>query len=293
MRLPLSTLEVFDAIAREGSLRAAATRLGLQPSTVSHQLKALEGQLGVTLFARTTRSIALTEAGQALFRGSNPAFDQIEAALQAARDTGRSRRGSLRLTMPGFAYDMVVADKLKSFREAHPDVELEISINETFVDLFEDRFHAGIRLGDRVDPDMIAVRVSPPLGIAVLASRSYLDRHGEPATPQELAAHECIRYRFGRSRRYAPWDFIGPNGRYSVEVSGNLVVNTLPSLYSAVRQGLGLGYSFADYRPPGTQSDIVPLLQEFTEPIAGTYLYYPREYRSVELLRLFIDHVRC
>ena len=292
MRLPLATLEIFDAIAREGTLRGAAKRLGLQPSTVSHQLKALETQLGVTLFSRTTRSVTLTEAGQALFRGANPAFDQLEAAIQAAKDTGRSRRGSLRITMPGFAYDMVISDKLRSFRETYPDIDVEISINESFVNLFEERFHAGIRLGDRIDPDMIAIRISPPLPLAVLASRDYLDKHGEPATPQEIVDHECIRYRFGESGRFAPWEFVGSEGRYSVEVSGHLVVNTLPSLYSAIGDGLGLGYSFADYRPPGTNTDIVALLQAFTEPIAGTYLYYPREYRSVELLRLFIDHIR-
>ena len=161
MRLPLTTLEIFDAIAREGTLRGAANRLGLQPSTVSHQLKALEAQLGVVLFSRTTRSVALTEAGQALFRGANPAFDQIAAAIQAAKDTGRSRRGSLRITMPGFAYDMVISDRLKSFRQTYPDIDVEISVNESFVNLFEERFHAGIRLGDRIDPDMIAIRISP------------------------------------------------------------------------------------------------------------------------------------
>jgi DNA-binding transcriptional LysR family regulator len=292
MRLPLTTLEIFDAIAREGTLRGAAQRLNLQPSTVSHQLKALEAQLGVALFTRTTRSVTMTDAGQALFRGANPAFDQIEAALQAAKDAGKSRRGSLRITMPGFAYDMVIAQKLKSFRDAYPDIEVEISINESFVDLFEERFHAGIRFGDRIDPDMIAVRLSPTHPLAVLASRDYLDTHGTPATPEDVLDHECIRYRFGGSGRFAPWEFVGPDGRYSVGVSGHLVVNTLPSLYSAIANGLGLGFSFAEYRPPGTTPDLVPLLQEFTEPVAGTYLYYPREYRSVELLRLFIDHVR-
>ena len=292
MRLPLSTLEIFTAIAREGSLRAAADRLGLQPSTVSHQLKTLEAQLGVSLFSRTTRSIALTEAGRVLFRGTSPAFDEIEAAVQASKDTARSQRGALRITMPGFAYDMVIADTLPSFREAYPDVELEISIDETFVDLFEGRFHAGIRLGDRVDPDMIAVRITPPLALAVLASDDYIRKHGSPESPQELLEHECIRYRFGQSGQFAPWEFVGPEGRYSVNVSGKLIVNTLPSLYSAVAEGLGLGFSFADYRPDGIGASVVPLLQNVTEPIAGTYLYYPREYRSRELLRLFIDHVR-
>lgn len=292
MRLPLSTLEVFDAIAREGTLRGAAKRLGLQPSTVSHQLKTLEAQLGVVLFSRTTRSIALTEAGETLFRGTSPAFDQIESAIQAAKDTGHSRRGSLRITMPGFAYDMVIAEKLRSFRMAYPDIEVEISINESFVDLFEERFHAGIRFGDRIDPDMIAVRITPPQPLAVLASRDYLRKYGTPATPREVLSHECIRYRFGDSGQFAPWEFTGSDGRYSVAVSGHLIVNTLPSLYSAIGDGLGLGYSFAEYRPTGSRKNIVPLLEDFIDPIAGAYLYYPREYRGVELIRLFVEHLR-
>lgn len=293
MRLPFATLEVFEAIARNGSLRAAAQSLGLRPSTVSHQLKNLEDQLGVALFARTTRSLALTEAGQLLHRGCGPALEQLEAAIEAARDAGRSRRGSLRVTMPGFAYDMFVADKLQSFRQAYPDIELEISIDEAFVDLFESRFHAGIRLGDRLDPDMVAVRIGPPLGLAVLASRAYLSRHGEPSSPQQLPAHECIRYRFA-SGEFAPWEFVGAEGAYAVKVSGNLIVDTLPALYSAVAAGLGLGYAFADYRPggPAAASEIVPLLQEFTAPIVGTYLYYPREYKSRQPLRLFIEHLK-
>ncbi|MEM7394890.1 MAG: LysR substrate-binding domain-containing protein, partial [Verrucomicrobiota bacterium] len=273
-------------------LRGAAARLGVQPSTVSHQLKSLEAHLGISLFSRTTRSVALTEAGQALFRGANPAFDQLQAALQAARDAGRSQRGSLRITMPGFAYDMVVADKLPDFRDAYPDIELEISVDETFVDLFEGQFHAGIRLGDRVDPQMIAIRVSPPLPLAVLGSEDYLSRRGEPATPQDLPHHDCIRYRFGQSGQIAPWDFVGPAGTYSVAVKGPLILNTLPAMYSAVSSGLGLGYSFADYRPAGTESGVRSLLRKFTESISGAFLYFPREYRSVELLRLFVDHIR-
>ncbi len=291
MRLPLTTLEIFNAIADEGSLRAAANRLGLQPSTVSHQLKTLEKQLGISLFSRTTRSIKLTEAGLALFRGANPAFDQIKAALQSARDTGRSQRGELRITMPGFSFDMTIREKLASFRQLYPDIELEISIDETFVDLFDGRFHAGIRLGDRVDPDMIAIRISPPHRLAVLGSQEYIEKHGQPAHPSQLLNHQCIRYRFGRSGQLAPWEFINEEGKYSVGVSGNLVVNTLPSLYTSVADGLGLGFSFAEYRPNG-ESNVVPLLTEFIEPIPGTFLYYPREYKSVELLRLFIEHVR-
>ena len=150
--------------------------------------------------------------------------------------------------MPGFAYDMVIAEKLRGFRDAYPDIEVEISINESFVNLFEERFHAGIRFGDRIDPDMIAVRISPPHPLAVLTSRDYLDIHGTPTTPQDLLDHDCIRYRFGGSGRFAPWEFVGPDGRYSVEVSGHLVVNTLPSLYSAIGKCWPRAASWIDRR---------------------------------------------
>ena len=249
MRLPLTTLEIFNAIAEEGSFRAASRKLGLQPSTVSHQLKTLEDKLGVSLFSRTTRSVKLTEAGQVLYRGSNSAFGQIEAAIQSARDAGGSKRGTLRITMPGFAYDMIVADKIASFRALYPDVDLEISIDETFVDLFDNEFHAGIRIGDRVEQDMIAVRISPPLRLAVLTSEAYLRKHGAPSHPHDLLDHECIRYRFGQSGRLASWDFVEEGKKYSVNVSGKLIVNTLPSLYASVADGLGLACSFSDYRP--------------------------------------------
>lgn len=272
-------------------MRKAAERLNLKPSTVSHQLKTLEEQIGVTLFHRTTRTVTLTEAGQLLFRGSSPAFSELEAAVQSARDAGRSHRGSLRVTMPGFVYDLVVANQIKSFRDAHPDIELEISVNETFVDLFESEFHAGIRLGDRVDPDMIAVRLSPPMRMAVLASEEYLKERGVPETPEKLVEHECIRYRFATTGQFAPWEFADGDGSpYSVTVGGNLIVNTLPSLYAAVAQGLGLGYSFSEYRPNGVR--VVSILEEHINPLSGMYFYYPREYRTRHLIRLFVDHLR-
>ena len=138
---------------------------------------------------------------------------------------------------------------------------------------------------------MIAVRITPPHQMAVLASHDYIEKNGEPKSPEELLKHECIRYRFGQSGQLAPWEFKGRDGRYTVDVSGNLTVNTLPSLYTAISSGLGLGYSFAHYRPTN-ETNLIPLMTDLIEPLSGTYLYYPREYKSLELLRLFIDHIR-
>ena len=293
MRLPLALLEVFDAIARAGSMRGAAEALNLTPSTVSHQLKALERQLGTTLFIRTTRSVTMTEAGRALSRGSLPAFDQLNEALQSARDVGGSTRGTLRITLPEFAYHMLLAPLVVSFRAAWPEIELELVMTDAFVDLVESGYHAGIRQGDRVEQDMVAIKIGEALPIAVYGSREYLDRRPIPRQPRDLLAHDCIRYRFHRSGRIAPWLFDGPNGAYQVEVTGGLIVSDLPTLYTMIADGLGLGYVFRDAPPAEMRRDrLVSLLADHLVPIPGLYLYFPREYRAMQPLRLFIEHVR-
>lgn len=293
MRLPLALLEVFDAIARAGSMRGAAEALNLTPSTVSHQLKALERQLGTTLFIRTTRSVTMTEAGRALSRGSLPAFDQLHEALQNARDVGGSTRGTLRITLPEFAYHMLLAPLVVSFRAAWPEIELELVMTDAFVDLVESGYHAGIRQGDRVEQDMVAIKIGEALPIAVYGSKEYLDRRSGPRQPRDLLAHDCIRYRFHRSGRIAPWLFDGPNGAYQVEVTGGVIVSDLPTLYTMIADGLGLGYVFRDAPPAEMRRNrLVSLLEDHLVPIPGLYLYFPREYRAMQPLRLFIEHVR-
>lgn len=293
MRLPLSTLEVFNAIAETGSLRAAAQRLGLQPSTVSHQLKTLEQKVGTSLFVRTTRKVTLTDAGRALSQGTGPAFEQLENAMVRAREAGQVLRGDLRITLPEFAYEMIVKDRLPSFSQLYPEINLEFSVTEAFIDIVEQGFHAGIRLGDRIDPDMISVRLHPQLHLSVLASRAYIEEHGSPEAPLDLLNHNCIRYRFQRSGRFAPWTFLGPEGEYDIAVSGSYIVNTLPSLLSQVQSGLGLGYTFSKYALYQHQTDaIVHLFQEQIPKLTGVFLYFPQEYRNNQILRCFIEHFR-
>ena len=293
MRLPLATLEVFEAIARAGSMRRAADMLGLTPSTVSHQLKALEAQLGTALFVRTTRSITMTEAGRVLSRGVVPAFAQLGEALQGARDVGGSTRGSLKITLPEFAYHMLLAPLIVSFRAAWPEIELELIVTDAMVDLVEAGYHAGIRQGDRVEQDMVAIRIGEPLALAVYGSPAYFERRPVPQAPRDLLGHECIRYRFHRSGRIAPWIFSGPGGSYSVDVTGGLIVSDLPALYAMIADGLGLGYVFRDGPPEALRREwLVAVLEPHLEPLPGLYLYFPHAYRAMQPLRLFIDHVR-
>lgn len=293
MRLPLPTLEIFDAIAREGSFKGAANRLGLQPSTVSHQLKTLEAQLGTALIIRTTRSLSLTEAGRALLRGAGPAFDQLADAVESARSVGHAPRGALCLAMTDFVYELYVSQALESFRSTYPDIEIEMAFTDALTDLLSEELHAGFRLGDRIAPDMVAVRLSQSEPLAVLASPRYLERRGIPNAPAELLKHDCIRYRFPTSRQIAPWTFIDQSQDYTVEVTGPLIVNTLPAVVDLALKGHGLIFTFRDYCADQiTQGTLVPVLQDHLGNTPGTYIYFPREYRNMVPLRLFIDHLK-
>lgn len=293
MRLPLATLEIFTAIAHHGSFRAAADALGIKPSTVSHQLKSLEDQLGTALFIRTTRSVSLTEAGRALIRGAGPAFEQLTEAIESARSSGHAARGSLKLAMPDFAYHLLVSPAIKSFSEAYPEIELELSLTDALSDILGEELHAGIRLGDRIAQDMVAVRLTQPLPLTVVASPGYLEANGTPQIPRDLLDHSCIRYRFQSSGRIAPWDFQGDDGDYSVEVQGALVANTLPASVDLARQGLGLIYTFTDYvREDLASGDLVSVLDDHLGPTPGLFFYFPREYRAMMPLRLFLQHLQ-
>ncbi|MFC3612281.1 LysR family transcriptional regulator [Lutimaribacter marinistellae] len=292
MRLPLSMLEVFAAIARHGSLRAAADALGLKPSTVSHQLKSLEDHLDTALFIRTTRSISLTEAGRALIRGAGPAFDQLAEAVESARTTGHAARGTLRLAMPEFVYHLFVAPALTGFCAKYPEIELELSLTDALSDILGEELHAGFRLGDRIAQDMVAVRLTPPLALAVAASPDYLAKHGAPHTPRDLLQHNCIRYRFQSSGRIAPWVFEAAGDPFTVDVQGGLVTNTIPASIDLAKRGLGKIYTFryciSDELFNGT---LVSVLEEHLGTTPGIFLYFPREYRSMMALKLFREHL--
>ncbi|NOD36497.1 MULTISPECIES: LysR family transcriptional regulator [unclassified Ruegeria] len=293
MRLPLATLEVFTAIAQQGSLRAAAEALGVKPSTVSHQLKSLEDQLGTALFIRTTRSISLTEAGRALIRGAGPAFDQLSEAVESARSTGHAARGTLKLAMPEFAYHLYVSPILNSFCAKFPEIELELSLTDALSDILGEELHAGFRLGDRVAPDMVAVRLTRPLPVAVTASPAYLTAHGTPKEPRDLLEHNCVRYRFHSSGQIAPWSFNSKDGSYSVQVQGNLITNTLPASVDMAKLGLGLVYTFRAYVAAEIDAGLLkPVLEDHLGLTPGIFLYFPREYRSMMPLKLFIEHIK-
>lgn len=294
MRLPLSTLEVFNAIAKEGSLRAAAQVLAVKPSTVSHQLKSLEDQLGTALFIRTTRSISLTEAGRALVRSSGPAFDQLTDGLESARTAGHAARGTLKLAIPEFAYHLLVRTLLMSFQENYPEIEVELSLTDALTNILDDGLHAGFRLGGLIAQDMVAISLTAPLKSALVASPEYLKKHGTPKDPIELLGHNCLRYRFQSSGRIAAWTFSGSGGEYPVEVRGSLIANSSPVTIDLAVQGLGIAYTFHDYCTDALASgQLVEILVKHQVSMPGVNIYFPREYRAMAPLKLFVQHLKA
>jgi DNA-binding transcriptional LysR family regulator len=290
VRAPISEIEVFLAIVREGSLRAAARSLGVGAPAVSHRLKALERKLGVALMVRTTRSIELTEAGRTLLAGAAPAFRQLNDAIERTRVIGTSTTGTLRLTLPRSAYRIVIAPALADFQVLYPDVRLELSIDEGLVDIVREGFHAGFRLGDRLTSDMVAVRLTDPLASCYSAAPSYLDAFGRPRHPRDLLNHKCVRYRFVTANRIWDWHFVEDGQTKVVDPPTRLVFDSMQSVMQAVRDGNGIGWSLraviADDIEAGALETV---LDAYAPTMPPFYLYYPEQNRRLKLLRLFID----
>ncbi len=292
-KLPISGIEVFLAVARHGSLKRASEALGVRSPAISYQLKTLEERLGTALFLRTTRSVKLTDAGRALLARAQPAVTQLEEALEEARASSHVRKGSVRVTLPYFAYELTIAKKLSAFQVAYPEIELELSFNEAFEDIVTESFHAGVRSGSHIRDDMIAVRLTPPLKQVFFASSAYLDKHGRPERPEDLLKHNCIRYRYIASKRIADWEFNGPEGVTTVDVKGRLIVNSTSALISAVRDGLGIGWLFrANIENELATGKLQSVLDDYAVQEPGHFLYYPKANANIEVLRVFIDFMK-
>ena len=289
-RAPISGIEVFLAIVREGSLRAAARSLGVGAPAVSHQLKAFERKIGVDLLVRTTRSIELTDAGRTLLAGAAPAFKEMIDAIEGTRVIGNSNTGTLRLTLPRSAYKMIIAPVLADFQARYPDVCLDLSINEGLVDIVKEGFHAGFRLGDRLTTDMVAVRLTGPLTPCYSAAPSYLAAFGRPQHPRDLLNHKCVRYKFVTSNRIWDWQFVEDGQTKSVDPPTRLIFDSMQSVMQAVRDGNGIGWSLRAVIEDDLQAGALEtVLDPYVTELPPYYLYYPEQNRRLELLRLFIE----
>lgn len=275
-RNDLTDMLWFIAVAEERNFTRAAARLGTSQSTLSHTIKQLEARLGVRLLTRTTRSVSPTEAGERLLQALAPRLDEIESDIDQILASKDKPSGTVRITLPDHALEWIVWPKLKPILAEHPDIKLELNIDNGFRNIVEERFDAGVRLGESVDRDMIAVRISPDWRLVVVASPEYLASHPEPRTPQDLVDHNCINHRQGHSGGLYAWEFSKDGRDMRVRVDGNLTFNSSIVMVDAVLSGMGIGYIPESLVVEHIEAGrLVRLLDAWTPTFAGYYLYYP------------------
>ncbi|HEX7920903.1 MAG TPA: LysR family transcriptional regulator [Bradyrhizobium sp.] len=288
----LDGVEAFLAVAQHRSFRRAATELAVTPSAISQAVRALEARLGAVLFIRTTRSVGLTEAGERFLTRARPAFEELVAASGAARELGQKPAGLLRITVPRSVVPILLEPLIASFCKAYPEIEVELAASEELVDLAAGGFDAGIRMGQFINPDMVAVRLTKPFPFAVVGSPDYLARRGRPKRPDDLREHTCLRLRRSNGG-LAPWS-LNDNGR-SIElaVSGSFIGHDFPTLVGAAIEGVGLAQVPAPLISGAVkEKKLVRVLEPFATTTPGVFLYYPGHRQIMPKLRAFIDHVK-
>ena len=289
----LNDLAALVAVADAASFTLAAARLGMSPSALSHAIKALEARLGVRLLARTTRSVAPTAAGDRLLATLRPALADIDSELTALSGLRDKPAGTVRISTFRQAAETAVWPMLPAFLKAHPDIIVEMTIDDALVDIVADRYDAGIRFGELVDKDMVAVRVGPDIASAVVASPSYLARKKRPRVPQDLSQHQCIGYRNRTSGGLYPWEFEKGGRSLQVRVDGPLILNDSRFILAAALAGVGLAYAFeadvADYLAAG---HLVRVLKDWSWTAPGYHLYYPKQRHASPALLALVDAMR-
>lgn len=286
----MEAIRIFLAVAEARSFTAAAIRLGVTPAAASKAVKLLEAQHGVIVLVRNTRRVALTEAGSALYASLLAATTQIDEAFLALTRYRDRPAGTLRLTVPRALGALVLKGLAPRFQRAYPDVALDFSLDDGEVDLLEQGFDAGIRLGQQVAQGMAAVRLTDDLAWSVVGAPAYLARAGRPRIPEDLVRHATVRYRFHRSRALAPWSFVRDGDRFQVETGQRLVVNDTGLIADFVRAGLGLAYlPDIEIAADLAAGQIERVLQPFVPRTSGLFLYFAAKTQSQPKLRALID----
>jgi DNA-binding transcriptional LysR family regulator len=288
----LDGVEVFLAAAEHRSFRKAATALGVTPSAISQAVRTLEARIGATLFTRTTRSVGLTEAGERFLARAKPAFEELIAASDAARQLGQRPAGLLRLAVPRAVVPTLLEPLIASFCAAYPDVEVEIAASEAMVDLAAEGFDAGVRLGQFIAADMVAVPLSSPFRFIVVGSPNYFARRDRPLHPEDLQHHACLRLRRAAGT-LAVWSFVDHDEKIEVAVSGPLIANDFVTMLGAAIEGVGLAQMPAPVAAKAlAEGKLVQVLEPFAPMTPGVFLYYPSRRQTLPKLRAFIEHVK-
>jgi DNA-binding transcriptional LysR family regulator len=291
-RLELDDLDAFAAIARRRSFRQAALERGVSASTLSQTLRDLEARLGVRLLNRTTRSVALTEAGARLLEQLSPALAEIAQALDQVRDAGGRPRGSVRINAPEPAVELVLTPMVAPFLAAHPEIELEIISETGFVDIVAAGFDAGVRWGESLAQDMVAVPISGPQRYVLVGAPKLIAEVGAPQRPEDLLGKPCIRLRFP-SGLTPPWEFERDGREVKIEPQGRLTAGNVRLQLEAAIAGLGFYTTFEGYAAQAVADGrLVSLLEDWLPPFPGPFLYFPSRRHVPPALRAFVDFVR-
>lgn len=293
MQPDLNALSVFALVAEERSFRAAADRLGVTRSAVSQTMSRLEETLGIALVRRTTRSVSLTEEGERLYRQVAPSLAEMRAAVEAAGSLDERPRGQLRLAVSSIAERFLSGPFLASFASAHPDVQLDVNVTDEEFDIVAEGYDAGVRLGEVIEQDMIAIAVASEERQLAVCSPAYRDRFGAPAHPRDLAAHRCIGWRPTPKSAPYRWEFAEGGKEFSVSVEPEITTNDMALMVKLAVAGAGINFGMEEcFRPSIGRGELVPLLEDFCPRFAGFYLYYPNRRNISPKLRALVEHVR-
>jgi DNA-binding transcriptional LysR family regulator len=286
-------LSAFVAVAEHRNFTKAAAQLGISPSTLSQTIRLFEERLGVRLLNRTTRSVALTEVGERLLTEAQPVLDGIDKAVGAVNSFRDKPIGSLRLNVSRPAATVWISSILPRFLANFPEIKLEMIVDDSHSDIVSGRFDAGIRIGERIAKDMIAVRLLDAFRVIAVASPEYLSRHPRPMTPEDLHEHSCVRLRWDWDGSIQPWVFENANRRLEIPVDGSLVLNDMYLVMHAVLDGVGIGYiSEPIIEAQVAGGKLIPLLGDWCGHLSGVFLYYPSRRQLPGPLRAFIDFMR-
>lgn len=283
----------FLALAEDRSFTKAAAKLGITQSTLSHTIKRLETRLGLRLLTRTTRSVSLTEAGERLFNALLPRITAIRGELEALSDLRDKPAGTVRITLSDHALETVVWPKLQPVLKDYPDIRVELSRDNGLRNIVEDGFDAGVRLGESIEKDMIAVRIGPDWRMLVVASPDYLAGKPMPQHPQDLVGHNCINMRQATGGGLYAWEFEKDGQELRVRVTGQLTFNTSYPMVDAAVKGLGVAYVPEDLVATELSAGtLITLLEDWTPPFPGYYLYYPSRHQNAPAFRVIVDALR-
>ncbi|ROQ25797.1 LysR family transcriptional regulator [Gallaecimonas pentaromativorans] len=288
-----SDLLAFIAVAKERSFTRAAASLGISQSALSHTIRKLEERLGIRLLTRTTRSVSPTQAGERLLTRVAPHFEEIDAELAGLNELKEKASGSIRISASDHAIDTILWPKLAPFLKEHPDIHVELNSDYGLTDIVEHRFDAGVRFGERLGKDMIAVRIGADLRMAAVASPEYLASHGHPKTPQDLVKHNCINLRLPTYGGLYAWELEKGERQLNVNVQGQLVFNGVLPITRAAMQGFGIAFlpedCFTEHIEDGA---LVRLLEDWCPPFTGYHLYYPNRRLASPVFDLVLEQLR-